>query len=334
MVLREDPAHREAGSALEKIVDLLAAKIRREVPDFDYVVSPAYGAIAIGFLAALKLGKKFAFTQRADEKMTIRSGFSGLDGSQAVIVEDILTTGGSIQEVLACLQEHQVPVAGIYVLVDRSGGVRAHRGQARRQPAGPQGRGLRAGRLPLLRQGTAHHQARRLGQEGLTAACRSPKLVLPRGRYRRFPQARRDRQVRGPRQDGLQLFDPDWYRDPPVLLLPGQLIRHDIERRDDDQAQGRRQDQAADDGDGHGHADLGARADAQRRRDGRHHGRRGRHQDGPQPDGPGLLHGLARAEALLPERVGVVDQDDGVLLDDAHQQQQADHAEDVQATGA
>lgn len=112
----------EKPAALDKIVDLLAAKIRREVPDFNYVVSPAYGAIAIGFLAALKLGKKFAFTQRADEKMTIRSGFSGLDGSRAVIVEDILTTGGSIQEVVACLHEKQVSVAGIYVLVDRSGG--------------------------------------------------------------------------------------------------------------------------------------------------------------------------------------------------------------------
>jgi orotate phosphoribosyltransferase len=112
----------EKPAALEKIVDLLAAQIRREVTDFDYVVSPAYGAIAVGFLAALKLGKQFAFTQRADEKMTVRSGFSGLDGSRAVIVEDILTTGGSIQEVLACLKERQVSVAGIYVLVDRSAG--------------------------------------------------------------------------------------------------------------------------------------------------------------------------------------------------------------------
>jgi orotate phosphoribosyltransferase len=112
----------EKPAALERIVDLLAAKIRREVPDFDYVVSPAYGAIAIGFLTALKLGKKFAFSQRSEEKMTVRSGFSGLDGSRAVVVEDILTTGGSIQEVLACLAERRVTVAGIYVLVDRSGG--------------------------------------------------------------------------------------------------------------------------------------------------------------------------------------------------------------------
>ncbi|MCX6568554.1 MAG: orotate phosphoribosyltransferase [Candidatus Aminicenantes bacterium] len=120
----------EKPAALEKIVELLAAKIRREVPDFDYIVSPAYGAIAIGFLVALKLGKKFAFTQRAEEKMTIRSGFSGLDGSRAVIVEDILTTGGSIQEVLACLRERQVAVAGIYVLVDRSGGAVPVEGKA------------------------------------------------------------------------------------------------------------------------------------------------------------------------------------------------------------
>ena len=112
----------EKPAALERIVELLAAKIRRETPDFDYVVSPAYGAIAIGFLAALKLGKRFAFTQRADEKMTVRSGFSGLEGSRAVVVEDILTTGGSIQEVLACLKERRVSVAGIYVLVDRSAG--------------------------------------------------------------------------------------------------------------------------------------------------------------------------------------------------------------------
>ena len=107
---------------LERIVDLLVARIRAEGRDFDYVVSPAYGAIAIGFLAALKLRKRFAFSQRVDEKMSFRSGFSGLDGSRAVVVEDILTTGGSIQEVLVCLKEKQVEVAGVYVLVDRTAG--------------------------------------------------------------------------------------------------------------------------------------------------------------------------------------------------------------------
>jgi orotate phosphoribosyltransferase len=107
---------------LERIVDLLVAKIRTDGRDFDYVVSPAYGAIAIGFLAALKLGKKFAFSQRVEEKMSFRSGFSGLDGSRAIVVEDILTTGGSILEVLASLKEKQVEVVGTYVLVDRTAG--------------------------------------------------------------------------------------------------------------------------------------------------------------------------------------------------------------------
>ena len=112
----------EKPAALEKIVDMLAERIKSDGIDFDYVVGPAYGAIAIGFLAALKLGKKFAFSQRVDEKMSLRSGFAGIDGVRAVIVEDILTTGGSIQETVDCLKAHDVPVAGIYCLVDRSGG--------------------------------------------------------------------------------------------------------------------------------------------------------------------------------------------------------------------
>jgi len=112
----------EKPAALKKIVDLLVEKIRADKLDFGYVVSPAYGAIAIGFLTALKLGKDFAFTQRTDEKMILRSGFAGLSRARAIIVEDILTTGGSIREVIACLKEKDVKLAGIYVLVDRSAG--------------------------------------------------------------------------------------------------------------------------------------------------------------------------------------------------------------------
>ena len=113
----------EKPAVLEKIVDLLVEKMRRENADFDYVVSPAYGAIAIGFLAALKMGKKFAFTQRLEKKMAFRSGWAGLEpGARAVIVEDILTTGGSLQEVVESLRQRSITVAGIYVLVDRTAG--------------------------------------------------------------------------------------------------------------------------------------------------------------------------------------------------------------------
>jgi orotate phosphoribosyltransferase len=113
----------ENPAALDRIVDLLVERIRSEGKRFDYVISPAYGAIAIGFQAALKLGKRFAFTQRVEEKMAFRPGWRGLEpGMTAIVVEDILTTGGSIQEVVACLKDKGIAVAGIYVLVDRTAG--------------------------------------------------------------------------------------------------------------------------------------------------------------------------------------------------------------------
>src|SRR4030042_4944000 len=113
----------ENPAALERIVNRLVDRIKSEKRPFDYVISPAYGAIGIGFLTALKLRKRFAFTQRVEEKMAFRPGWTGLEpGMTAIVVEDILTTGGSIQEVIACLKEKATAVAGIYVLVDRTGG--------------------------------------------------------------------------------------------------------------------------------------------------------------------------------------------------------------------
>ncbi len=113
----------EKPAVLDEIVGLLVEKIKEGKKGFDYVVSPAYGAIAIGFLAALKLGKRFAFSQRIEERMAFRPGWSGLEaGASAIIVEDILTTGGSIQEVVDSLKQRGVDIAGIYVLVDRTAG--------------------------------------------------------------------------------------------------------------------------------------------------------------------------------------------------------------------
>ncbi|MBN2408950.1 MAG: orotate phosphoribosyltransferase [Candidatus Aminicenantes bacterium] len=120
----------ENPAALEEIIDLLVGKINDEKREFEYVVSPAYGAIAIGFLAALKLGKKFAFSQRAEGKMIFRPGWAGLAaGTNAIVVEDILTTGGSIREVVDSLKERGVGIAGIYVLVDRTDGAVAIEGR-------------------------------------------------------------------------------------------------------------------------------------------------------------------------------------------------------------
>ncbi|MGB9893252.1 MAG: orotate phosphoribosyltransferase [Candidatus Saccharicenans sp.] len=138
---------------LEKIIDLLVEEIKKDNLEFDYVVSPAYGGIAIGFLTALKLKKLFAFTQRVEEKMTLRSGFSGLESSRAIIVEDILTTGGSIQEVLGCLAEKKVEVNGIYCLVDRSAGQVLIQGKPVRSLLSLKVEAFEPDNCPLCRQG-------------------------------------------------------------------------------------------------------------------------------------------------------------------------------------
>lgn len=90
--------------------------------DVDLVIGPAYGAIVLGFEVARYLGKKFAFTQRENGKMTFRSGFDINPGMKAIIIEDVTTTGGSILEVMKLLKEHQVETVGVGLLVDRSNG--------------------------------------------------------------------------------------------------------------------------------------------------------------------------------------------------------------------
>ncbi len=90
--------------------------------EFDCVVGPAYGGIVLAFQTAYILQKSFIFTQRKDGIMSIRSGFDLGKVKRVAVIEDILSTGGSINEVLTCLQDNGIDVAVIGVLVDRSGG--------------------------------------------------------------------------------------------------------------------------------------------------------------------------------------------------------------------
>ena len=91
--------------------------------NFDAIISPAYGAIALGFETALLMNKSFLFTQRKDSEMIIRSGFDLSEMLNVAIVEDVLTTGGSIKEVISCAANNGLEVVAIGVLVDRSGGM-------------------------------------------------------------------------------------------------------------------------------------------------------------------------------------------------------------------
>jgi orotate phosphoribosyltransferase len=90
--------------------------------EFDAVVGPAYGGIALAFEVARRMSKQFIFTQRRDEVMAVRGGFVLSEIKKAVIIEDIVTTGGSVAEVISCLQNLNIATVAVGAMVDRSGG--------------------------------------------------------------------------------------------------------------------------------------------------------------------------------------------------------------------
>lgn len=89
----------------------------------DVVVSPAMGGLIIGHEVARAFGVRHIFTERdADRKMTLRRGFAVKPGERAVVIEDVITTGGSSLEVVELLRASGVEVVGAGSVIDRSGG--------------------------------------------------------------------------------------------------------------------------------------------------------------------------------------------------------------------
>ena len=88
----------------------------------DVVVSPAMGGILIGYLVAHELGCRFLFTERVDGAMTLRRGQALAPGERAVVVEDVITTGGSAAEVVQLAVGAGAVLAGVGSLIDRSQG--------------------------------------------------------------------------------------------------------------------------------------------------------------------------------------------------------------------
>ena len=90
--------------------------------NIETVVGPVTGGILLAHETGKALGTRAIFTERENGKMTFRRGFTLHEGERVLIVEDIVTTGGSIREVIDVVKEHGgIPVA-VSMLVDRSGG--------------------------------------------------------------------------------------------------------------------------------------------------------------------------------------------------------------------
>jgi len=86
------------------------------------VASPAIGGIVIGHEVARALGARFVWTEREAGQMTLRRGFTIAPGEKTLIVEDVITTGGSTRETIEAVRKAGADVAGAASIIDRSGG--------------------------------------------------------------------------------------------------------------------------------------------------------------------------------------------------------------------
>lgn len=86
------------------------------------VAAPAIGGIVIGHEVARVLGARFIWTERENGVMTLRRGFSVLPEEQTLVVEDVVTTGGSTRETIEALQKAGANVLGAASIIDRSSG--------------------------------------------------------------------------------------------------------------------------------------------------------------------------------------------------------------------
>lgn len=108
-------AERLAIELAHRLTEVAAGRI-------DVVVAPALGGVLVGYEVARALGVRALFTERQDGAMTLRRGFSIEPGERCLVVEDVITTGGSTREVMEVVTSFAGEVAAVGSLIDRSGG--------------------------------------------------------------------------------------------------------------------------------------------------------------------------------------------------------------------
>lgn len=104
----------------EKLAREMADKFRDD--NIEVVIGPAMGGIIVAYEVARQLGVPALFTERLDGEMVLRRGFMMDAGQRVLVVEDVVTTGGSVREVMNVVEKFGAQVVGVGVLVDRSNG--------------------------------------------------------------------------------------------------------------------------------------------------------------------------------------------------------------------
>jgi len=104
----------------EKLSGQLACEFKLPRSKINAVVSPAVGGIIVGQEVAKVLGCRALFCEREEGKMKLRRGFEIREGETVVIIEDVITTGGSVKEIVEIVERMGGEVEGIGAIVDRS----------------------------------------------------------------------------------------------------------------------------------------------------------------------------------------------------------------------
>jgi len=105
---------------VEKFGAELANKVRGLRPAT--VISPAMGGLVLGQEVARQLGVRFIFVEKEEGKLALRRGFRISPGERILVVEDVVTKGGRVQETMDIVRAHRGEVIGVAMAVDRSGG--------------------------------------------------------------------------------------------------------------------------------------------------------------------------------------------------------------------
>jgi orotate phosphoribosyltransferase len=120
------PKYLQCALALQYPVD--AARFGRLIAEryldagIDTVASPAIGGLIIGFATAAAMNVRFIWTERQNGEMTVRRGFSIKPDERILIVEDVITTGGSTRECIAALEANGGKAVAASSIIDRSNG--------------------------------------------------------------------------------------------------------------------------------------------------------------------------------------------------------------------
>ena len=105
---------------VEKLGAHLASKVRSL--NAVTVISPAMGGLVLGQEVARQLGVRFIFAEKEDGKLALRRGFKIDKDEKLLVIEDVVTKGGRVQETIDIVRAHKGEVVGVGMAVDRSGG--------------------------------------------------------------------------------------------------------------------------------------------------------------------------------------------------------------------